>query len=151
MKIKILIILFLSVCTSVYAETAASEGSVKAAFIFHFLSFVEWSDNRPEYDVCIPEDESLRLSIEESLKNKILNNRKIVIANRSESCHILVSDNVPQTDTTLTIGSLKKGALFEFRTIGNKLKFAVNLENIKKFKLKISSQLLKLAILDSNS
>src|SRR5205085_2547043 len=125
-----------------------SEETVKAAFIFHFLDFVEWNDTETDYYVCVPDDTLLRNSVEESFKTKTIHNRKIRVVNRSSGCHILISDHIPKTDTTLTIGPLKKGALLEFRKIDNKLKFAASLDNIKKSKLKISSQLLKLAILD---
>jgi len=50
----------------------------------------------------------------------------------------------------LTIGSLARGALLEFRIVDNRLKFAIDPVRIKKSKLKISSQLLKLAILERN-
>ena len=54
------------------------------------------------------------------------------------------------TDTrALTIGSLEKGALIEFRLVDNKMRFAVDLERMRKVKLKVSSQLLKLAILEN--
>jgi hypothetical protein len=73
-----------------------------------------------------------------------------VVVDRYDACHVLVDNymNMPFSDSTLTIGSLAKGALLEFRIIKNKLKFAVNMEKVKKCKLKISSQLLKLAILE---
>ena len=41
--------------------------------------------------------------------------------------------------------------MIEFRTVNNKLKFAANPDLIKKSKLKVSSQLLKLAILEEKS
>ena len=148
---KILVLLFLIIGTGAYGQAMVSEDVVKAAFIFHFINFVEWNDHQPEYYICIPDDDSFRASVEGSLKWKVINGRKIVVVNRSDTCHILVSDNVPKTDSMLTIGPLAKGALLEFRVVENKLKFAASLQNIKKSKLKISSQLLKLAILEKGS
>ncbi len=151
MKKRILTILFLLTCTAAQGQSSVSEDAVKAAFIFHFIDFVEWSDEPSEFHICIPDDANLRTAVSESLEGKLVKNKKILVVNQSDVCHILVSDNVPAADQTLTIGPLEKGALLEFRVVNNKLRFAANLETIRKSKLKISSQLLKLAILDKNS
>lgn len=142
---KLLFILTLFVSTVSYAQSV-SENDVKAAFIFHFISFTQWNDNQSQYYVCIPEDTTLRNAASELFKDKSLNNRKIFVVDRYEGCHVLVSDHLPYTQSTLTIGNIDKGALIEFRMAKNKLKFAVNVDEIKKSKLKISSQLLKLGI-----
>ncbi len=145
---KILLILLIVFYSSSFSYALTSANSVKAAFIFHFINFTEWSDQKSEYDVCIPEDEELRADVDRALKGKVVNNRRIAVVDRYDDCHILVSRYAPSSDETLTIGSLDNGALMEFRTIDHKLKFAVNPLRIQRSKLKISSQLLKLAILD---
>lgn len=123
---------------------------VKAAFIFHFITFTEWEDHRPSYYVCIPDDELLKEVARESLEDKTVNNRDIVVMDKVfDGCHVTVADISPDSDTMLTIGRLQSGAMFEFRTVQNKLKFAANPDRIKRSKLKISSQLLKLAILEN--
>lgn len=148
---KLLIVIFLALALPAYAKDTASEEELKAAFIFQFMNFVEWNDDRPDYYVCIPDDQSLKQVAQQSFDSRVVNHRKIMVVDHADSCHIMVSDPAPDTDTTLTIGSLKTGALFEFRTINNKLKFAVNLERVKRSKFKISSQLLKLAIIEKGS
>ena len=145
-----IIFLLMTFYTRAFADTDVSEDAIKAAFIFHFISFTEWSDTQQDYYVCIPDDEVLRETSREIFKDKLINNHKIVVSEKSEGCHVLVSDNVPSTNTTMTIGPLVNGALFEFRLIDNKMKFAVNLGKAKRFKFKISSQLLKLAILEDD-
>lgn len=148
---KILIVLFLVTASVVRAQALVSEESLKAAFIFHFLGYIEWKDKRAQYYVCIPDDEALLASVAAAMKEKTVNDRGIVVTDKREGCHILVSDNVPAPDSVFTIGPLNKGALLEFRVVENKLKFAVSMANIKKSSLKISSQLLKLAIVEKNS
>lgn len=151
MKKKIaLVFLFWTICTTTHGQAIVQEESIKAAFIFHFINFSEWDDDATDYNVCIPEDETLRRAANDSLKDKMVDGRKILVVDKADTCHVLVSDSVPSTENMLTIGPLNKGALLEFRTINNKLKFAVNLENVKKSKIKISSQLLKLAILEGS-
>lgn len=152
-KVLIIICLFLVLSSAVVtAEVPSniSEDKLKAAFIYHFISFTDWNDNLPNYYVCIPDDESLRRVTGELLQGKIINNRPIMVVNNSQFCHVLVSNEVSASPDTLTIGNLDKGAILEFRLINNKLKFAANMDNIKKTHLKISSQLLKLAILENS-
>ncbi len=133
---------------SIHAETPVEADSLKAAYIYHFLNFTDWNDNLNNYYVCVPDDDILKETVQDSLKGKTVNHRGVIVLSRSRFCHILVSDQPSATRSTLTIGSLNKGALLEFRVVKNKLKFAVNMDKIKNSRLKISSQLLKLAILE---
>ena len=146
--IKFILIIFLVGAFPSYAQTSIPEDEVKAAFIFHFLNYTQWDDGRTDYNVCIPEDDSFRAVARSILQGKEVNGRKIAVMAQGPSCHVLVSGFSPQTDSTLTIGNLSRGALFEFRIINNKLKFAADLERIKNSKFKMSIQLLKMAILD---
>jgi len=143
---KAIVILLLFICPFAYANEIVSEESLEVAYIFNFLKFVDWQDSRPSYDICIPDDEDLREVATELLKNKTVNDRQVNVIDRTENCHILVSNNPSSSDTTLTIGSLDQGAMFEFMVVDNKLKFAINIDHIRKSKLKISSQLLQLAV-----
>ena len=133
-------------CNVSYAATV-NQDSVKAAFIYHFINFIQWEDNKPECYVCIPDDKALRDTSQQILEGKIVNDRKIMVVKKSQTCHIMVSNYyMSSMSAMLTIGDLNKGASLEFRTVNNKLKFAINLNKIKNSHLKISSQLLKLAI-----
>jgi hypothetical protein len=148
MKKLLIITLAVLVSITVSAQPMTRE-DIESAFLFHFINYTEWNDDLQDYYVCIPQDNALREAAAVSLKGKVINNRKVVVVDRSDSCHILVSQDVPRNDHTLTVGPLSKGALLEFRFVNNKVKFAANLKRIKESKLKISSQLLKLAILEN--
>ena len=149
MKKKILIVLFLIIIGTVArSQAVVSEGSLKAAFIYRFIGFIEFKEEPPGYQVCIPDDTALRAAIEEAMQGKMVNNKPITVTDSAGDCHILISDNVPPTNSVFTIGPLSKGALLEFRIEDSKLRFAVSLKNIQNSQLKISSQLLKLAILE---
>jgi len=151
MKKTLIILLLMSIPARAYGQSvAASEDDLKAAYIFHFINFTQWDDNREDYYVCVPDDEPLKEALETTLKDKVINNRNIVVLHQAEFCHVLVSDDPPYSKSMLTIGPLEKGALLEFRLIDNKLKFAIDLDRIRKSRLKISSQLLKLAILENS-
>jgi len=143
---KAVVIFMLLGCLSANGAEIVSEESLKAAFIFNFLKFVSWNDDRPAYEICIPEDDDLREVATALLKGKTVNDRQIEVVNRTNDCHVLVASSFPNSDTTLTIGPLEQGAMIEFMAVDNKLKFAINIAHIRKSKLKISSQLLKLAV-----
>ena len=148
MKRILIIILLLFVSPRAFGDATISENAVKAAFIFHFINFTEWDDGLSQYTVCIPDDAGLRQEARHIFEGKMVNGRSILVTEGVDSCHILVSKDAPFINSTLTIGQLNKGALFEFRIVGNKVKFAIDLDRIKQSKLKISSQLLKLAIVE---
>ncbi|MBL8012671.1 MAG: YfiR family protein [Candidatus Omnitrophica bacterium] len=147
LRSTILVLLTIS-CSAVYGASSITQEEVETAFIYHFLSYTHWEDDLRNYNVCIPEDQGLRNIADKILRNKQVNGRTISIVPKAGSCHVLIS-NVPSNNkNTLTIGLLSSGALMEFRIVDNKLKFAVDLEKLKNSNLKISSQLLKLAILE---
>ncbi len=143
----ILLALFLS-CNTSYGQVLTKE-DVKAAFIYHFINFTEWEvPTDGQYDVCIPDDRPLRETASLVFNGKIINNHKILVKGGREGCHVLVSDNVPDAVNMLTIGPLSKRGMVDFRVVDHKMKFAVNMDTIKGSQLKISSQLLKMAILE---
>jgi hypothetical protein len=137
------------VSTGAWGQSDVSEEALKAAFIFHFINFTEWNDSLSEVYVCIPEDHALKDVVQQTLKGKVVNQRRVVVVNNAPICHVMVSNEITPNEAELTIGPLSKGALLEFRLINNKLRFAANIEKIKQSKIKISSQLLKLAILEN--
>ncbi|MBP6342769.1 MAG: YfiR family protein [Candidatus Omnitrophica bacterium] len=147
-KIQIILLALLLSCNTSYGQALTKE-DVKAAFIYHFINFTEWEvPTDGQYDVCIPDDRPLRETASMVFSGKIINNHKIFVKSGREGCHVLVSDNVPDSVNMLTIGPLSKGGMVDFRVVDHKLKFAVNMDNIKRSQLKISSQLLKMAILE---
>jgi hypothetical protein len=147
-----LIFLLMTFGASAFGEDAIPEDALKAAFIFHFIEFTQWDDNKPDYYVCIPADEDLRSAAQELFKGKRINNRDLIVVDRTQGCHVLVSNGMEFSNTTaLTIGLLDKGAVLEFRLVNNKMKFAIDMERMRKAKIKISSQLLKLAILENRT
>ncbi|MDE2223469.1 MAG: YfiR family protein [Candidatus Omnitrophica bacterium] len=147
MSITLILIFILS---RAWGQGMISVDEVKAAFIFHFIDFTQWQDKEPVCYVCVPQDERLRRVSRQSLEGKVIDGRKILVVDRWDHCHVLVADQIPSmTDSVLTIGPINNGSLLEFKLIDHRLRFAVNIGKLKKTKLKISSQLLKLAILEN--
>jgi hypothetical protein len=145
------------------------EYQIKAAFLYNFAKFVDWPpeafrDDGSPFVIGIlgvdPFGEAL-----DSLKDKPVRNRRLVIrrlarVEEAEGCHILyVSSSARQylrpvfdalrSSPVLTVSELdgfaQQGGLIGFVTVENKVQFDINHSAADRHRLKISSQLLKLA------
>ena len=148
---------------------SASEYEIKAALLFNFANFVEWPAQAfPEGTTSItfgvlsenPFGKPL-----DSLKNKTLNGRKLVIkyfknARELEFCHVLfiassekkhVEQILQRLDgwSVLTIGETELftqlGGMINFTVVESKVQFEINMASAERAGLKISSKLLALA------
>jgi hypothetical protein len=171
MKKKLSYLLFLiltnSVCAIAGIQTEAEEYTLKAAFIYNFTNFVEWSSSSEEqFVIGVLGNSLIAEPLEEIARTKMVRNKKIVIREFSSPdeitpCDILfVSKNSPFAleeiisssivKKTLVIcekrGAAVAGACINFVVVNDKLKFETNLNSINAAGLKVSSQLLKLAI-----
>ncbi len=154
----------------VLAETKPSpEYLIKAAFLFNFAKFVEWpanafKDDLSPMNLCILGTDPFGSALD-TLKDKTIKGRpfKIKRANRAddiEACHILFisaseKGNLKQildavrNSNTLTIseieGFAQMGGIINFIVVNQKVHFEINPAAAERSRLKISSQLLKLA------
>lgn len=147
-SMTIILVSILVATTWAQSMEELSEEGVKSAFIYHFINYTEWNDQSDRFRVCIPEDLIFRLRARRILEGKRIKKRFIEVTDEEDNCHVLVKNDPPWKEEVLLIGTLSRGAQIEFRNIDNKLKFAINPSKINLSKLKISSQLLKLAIID---
>jgi hypothetical protein len=165
-KLLFFIVLF-SFAGAAVAQHEEKEASLKAAFIYNFIRYIEWNANPDEGDFVIAVIGSSPIieSLNEVAKKNTAKNKKIIVRQYSKpedisSCHILfIPSKVPYSlqsilgktgKGTLTISEepdfAKKGTAFNFIiSTDNKLKFEANLKAIDAAGLKASSQLLKLA------
>jgi hypothetical protein len=152
------------------AETKASpEYLIKAAFLFNFAKFVEWpaasfKDDLSPINLCILGTDPFGPALD-TLKDKTIKGRplKIKRANKVddiEACHILfISASEKEilkqilytlkNSNILTVseieGFAQMGGIINFIIVNKKVHFEINPEAAERSKLKISSQLLKLA------
>jgi hypothetical protein len=141
------------------------EYAIKAAFIYRFIDYVEWSNydgDRP-FNIAILGNSGITRPLMEIASDKKAKDNRIIVkqyndVNSIGSCQILfVSRNsdIPvesiiskMEDKPLLIiteqkGACEKGAHINFLISENKLKFEVNLTTVSRSGLKISSQLLQ--------
>lgn len=147
----------------------SNEADVKAAFIINFTKYIEWNssslDKSDVFKIGVLGDTPIYQSLKELSAKKVKNKQIEVLFFQNSSslqeCHLLyVSSNMTLNDlksssnsvkckNALVIGDKKdalvNGASINFVAVGDQLKFEINLQNINKNQLKVSSQLLQLA------
>jgi hypothetical protein len=155
------------------SETSAQspdfrEYQVKAAFIYNFALYVEGPTNadgiRKPYTVCIIGTNYLGPALA-SIKGRVIRNRRLVVTQVREvedvgDCEILFISASEKTNLTsileavrsrpvLTISDMERftqsGGMIGLMTLDNKVRFEINLKQAQRSRLRVSSQLLKLA------
>ena len=166
----ILVVLLSAAPGRLFAEVSVpQEYKVKAAFLYNFTLFVEWpaeafARSDSPLTICVlgksPFGDAL-----DSLKSKTAKKRKLMVRQISTvqemgSCQVLfvsISEkmHLPNILTTvknqkvLTVsdmdGFAQAGGIINFVTLDDKVRFEINLKAAQQSRIKIRSQLLKLA------
>jgi hypothetical protein len=155
------------ICSKAQARSQAEEYNLKAAFVYNFTKFIEWtpSNNDDEFVICVLGYSPIIKALTEIAQSKSVNGKKIVIKQHYKPedikfCHILFiprNSSYPLSEIltrvshgTLTIseedGYAAQGTALNFVVINNKLKFESNIRAIDEAGLKASSELLKLKL-----
>jgi hypothetical protein len=157
-------------CTSqvLAAQSQEKEANLKAVFIYNFINYIDWGneENGNEFVIGIIGSSEIDNPLAAIAKTNLAKNKTIVIRhfNKVEdirNCQILfIPKNSPFSLKAvlekiergmLTVsdepGVAKQGAAFNFVLVNGKLKFEVNLKSVYLSGVKVSSQLLKLAII----
>ena len=156
--------------TRAAAQHSGPEYALKAAFVSKFPHFAEWPDsalaNRTTIDVCVakpnPFGEALsELIAGERLGERTLNLRYIDGPALLSSCHVLFVPAHPTVDRKvllgraaalpiLTVGDytsfLDEGGIVRLQMIDGRVRFEVNVGPASRVGLRLSSQLLQLAL-----
>lgn len=146
------------------------EAKLKAAYIFHFLQFIEWPDstfaneNSPIVLAVLGKDPFGKI-LDETINSEKIGKRAIIlkrIESVSEigSCHVLYISSSEENkyknilkhigiSPVLTISDIINfglaGGDINFYIEENKVRFAINVQGVKESDLRISSKLLRLA------
>ena len=167
----ILIAAFTFSNVSSYSQTQKEiEYKLKAAYLLHFLQFVEWPDSVFENEkspiiVTILGDDPFGKILDEITKSEKIGDHSITIKrthslSNLDFCHVLYissseKDNFKSilrhidSAPILTISDIdnfsEQGGNISFYLEENKLRFAINMQTLKQADLKVSSKLLRLA------
>jgi hypothetical protein len=143
-----------------------SEYEVKAAFLYNFAKFVEWPDEgstRP-LALCVlgdnPFGDALAALEGKRVRGRLLETRRDIYDDDTPGCHVLFINEIDKSRLvrilkrlqrlpvlTVSDGSafVKNGGIIAFVSVDNRIQFEINLGAAQNARLKISSQLLKLA------
>lgn len=158
------------VCTSMAERPPQDERTVKAAFVFNLIKYVEWSNSSNELLIGYSGDASMGEVLKKLLEGKSIDNRTIhILLSPSESdvqrCNLLyVSEASPRkaraalerihNKSTLTVGDsnsfTEDGGMIGLVRNGEQVQIQVNLDSVQEAELKISSRLLNLATILRN-
>lgn len=141
---------------------------VKAAFIYNFARFVEWPPRAGSapFHIAVMGKGELAAPLEEVIRGKLTNGRPITIsyvrsAAEAECCEILLIESSEARHMTEIAQALSEkpvltvcdsancqhdGGMIAFQVVEESVRFQINQEAAEHAGLKISSQLLKVAI-----
>jgi uncharacterized protein DUF4154 len=150
--------------------TAASERSVKAAYIYRFLPYIEWptaalAAGTPIVIGVIGADD-LALELEQLVRNRPGDERAIAVrrlgpndswigthvlyAGQEVAARVLMVAKALQDRSVLTIsdveGAVDRGFVIGFVNVESRLRFEVNADVAERSGLKLSSRLLTVAL-----
>ena len=174
MKIICTILLGIAACISFAVNSAhadtASERELKAAYIYHIISFVAWpseafSHENEKIEVCLAADGNFA-QVLKPIEKKPVHGRSIHIQlfdgqSLPSICHLLFihgdeRGNVRNllakaiSKNVLTLGDAKefadKGGMIGFVIYDERVRLEINLNIIKQTNLKVSAKLLEIAL-----
>ena len=152
----------------------ASEGRIKAAYLFNFARFVTWPDTAFEDKaspivICIlgkgPIHEALHTITGKRVGNRPLMIRRILTLDELSPCHLLYVEEIGSPPIHRILAKLKDqpiltissqpyfsldGGMITFILVKHNIHFEINLNATQRTGLFISSRLLKLARLMPN-
>ena len=159
-----LAVLFLSVGVNAQSK----DYTFHSVFVYNFTKYIEWPDAGKEIVIGVHGgDAQVMQAFEKMAQAKSVGDKKFVVKaiNKPEDaavCHLIfIPDDesekaaaysqkfagAPKLIVTEREGMIKKGGLINFVTVDGKLRFELNQRALDKAGLKVSSQLLGLAIL----
>ncbi|MEW6709708.1 MAG: YfiR family protein [Candidatus Riflebacteria bacterium] len=159
--------LFSAENTRSHAAEVAEESEIKAAFIFNFLKFVHWPELKDKHTLRLLTIGKSELNTKIRLiDGREANHRQIIVcdsekATPDQECMAMVFGEIERKEAVeylrtceqkpiLTIGEspdfARSGGIIGLKVVKGKVRFEINLTAAEKAGLKISSQLLKLAI-----
>jgi hypothetical protein len=163
---KIWLGIFLIITPKIIAAQSADEYEIKAAFLYNFTKFVEWPHNDSDtFDICILGDDPFGSTIDQLVKGKTANGKKIEVrrikdAEEGRLCQIVyvrpeekakglqlleAVQKLPVLTVTERGRSGKFSCIVQMSMVDDHIGLAINAAAAEASGLKISAKLLTLA------
>lgn len=152
-------------------STAAAQGpsasDLKAAFLFNFAKFAEWPSLAPDapVTVCIFGDDDVAKSLAENVRGQSVETHLVAVVRLpgdvpTRSCHVLfvtgpdarraaalIEEAAPSPVLTVsdTTRFAETGGMVELFFESGQMRFAVNVDTVRRSRVRLSSRLLGLA------
>lgn len=162
-------ILFTSSVVVIPDQSDEANARIKSIYIYNFTKYIEWPDNYKEGNFVIGFlgsnsallSELSKMSETKKVGNQDIQIRNITTIDNSDKFNIIyiLTDNSTQLSEVLTKvkgkstlivtekpGLAKQGSGINFVIVENKQKIELNKSNIEKYKLKIASTLVNMAL-----
>lgn len=150
-------------------QSEEANAKIKAIYIYNFTKYIEWPETYKQGNFVVGvygNNISLMNELNKMAASKTVGNQKLEIKNittaaDASSCHIvfILSDNSTQLGdvvgkvkgksaliVTDKAGLAAKGSGINFVVVDNKQKIELNRSNIEKYKLKVASTLVDMAL-----
>ncbi len=145
-----------------------TEYEVKAAFLYNFAKFVKWPEDRslgPTFVIAVLGDDPFGEVLDRTFAGKTIQGRKaevrrirtpgppsdvqILFIGPSERPHLSQILKALEGGSALTVGEMEgfteRGGMIAFRLGSDVVNFDINLDQVERARLKMSSQLIRLA------
>lgn len=153
-----------------FARSQPTQRDVEAAYLYQFGNFVHWPSNASKADrpkafyVCVLGADPFGNVLDKTLSGSTMNGlpmaaRRIASVRDARSCEILYigtsgnleADLAALRDVpVLTVSDIpdfvSRGGMIQFLLIGSRVRFEINLTSAQRAGLKMSSQLMKVAV-----
>ena len=144
---------------------------VQAAYLYNFGKFVKWPTFAPanrsgSFTICVLDQDPFGVVLQSTLAGESVGGKPVTIkrlakAQDAPACHILFIGSAQSRDlkailaavdheSVLTVSDMpdfsRHGGMIEFVLVGDRIRFAINLEGAEKSNLVFPSELLKVAL-----
>jgi YfiR/HmsC-like len=144
---------------------------VEAAYLYQFGNFVQWpaksgADRPKTFSICVLGQDPFGTALEDTLRDSKMNGlpmeaKRIASVRDAAGCQILFISSSQQDQLTADLLALReqpvltvsdipefaaRGGVIQFVLTENRVRFEIDLSNAQKAGLKLSSQLLKVAV-----
>ena len=157
--------------TAPAARSHPTQSDVEAAYLYQFGNFVQWpppsgADRPKTFTICVLGQDPFGAALQDTLRGSKMNGlpmaaRQIAHVRDAAACQILFISSSRQDQLTADLVALRgqpiltvsdipdfasRGGMIQFVLIDNRVRFQIDLSGAQKAGLKLSSQLLKVAV-----
>lgn len=153
--------------SQIFGQTSRPMHEIHAMMLYNFTKYIQWPESSGAFVIGVIGDDNVYNTMNSWYNGKLKGNRKFKIVRFSSAAEVTQTDILyvsktssnrfeeikAKTDSSKTliitdkIGLGKKGSNINFKMVNNKLAFELNKASIETSSLKVSSQLMSMAIL----